>query len=74
MIQDNRDKHEEIARRLADTAGVQNALKQAALEAIRDHAQSGHKVVVWRNNQIIWEVPNPSLQSKIESFPLPPEP
>lgn len=57
MIQASRTTHAEIARRLADTAGVQKALKRAALEAIRDHAQSGHKIVVWRNNQIVWEEP-----------------
>lgn len=57
MIQDNRTRHEEIARRLADTEGVRKALKQAAFQAIRDHAQSGHKIVVWRDNQIVWEEP-----------------
>ena len=61
MIPDNRTTHEEIARRLADTAGVRKALKQAAFEAVRDHARSGHKVVVWRNNQIVWEEPSPEL-------------
>jgi hypothetical protein len=47
--------HKEIADRLADTAGVEKALKQAASEMIRDHARSGHKIVVWRNNQVVWE-------------------
>ena len=34
MIQSNRNSHEEIADRLADTAGVRKALKQAASETI----------------------------------------
>jgi hypothetical protein len=55
MIQSNRNSHEEIADRLADTAGVRKALKQAASETIRDHARSGHKIVVWRDNQVVWE-------------------
>ncbi len=55
MIQSNRNSHEEIADRLADTAGVRKALKQAASETIRDHARTGHKIVVWRNNQVVWE-------------------
>lgn len=55
MIQSNRNSHEEIADRLADTAGVRKALKQAASETIRDHARSGHKIVVWRDNEVVWE-------------------
>ena len=55
MIQSNRNSHEEIADRLADTAGVRKALKQAASETIRDHARTGHKIVVWRDNQVVWE-------------------
>jgi len=55
MIQSNRNSHKEIADRLADTAGVQKALKQAASETIRDHARTGHKIVVWRDNQVVWE-------------------
>jgi len=55
MIQSNRNSHEEIANRLADTQGVQQALKRAVTETIRDHARSGHKIVVWRDNQVVWE-------------------
>jgi hypothetical protein len=55
MIQSNRNSHEEIADRLADTVGVRKALKQAASETIRDHARTGHKIVVWRDNQVVWE-------------------
>ena len=54
-IQTNRNSHEEIANRLADTQGVQQALKRAASETIREHAMSGQKIVVWRDNQIVWE-------------------
>ena len=55
MIKNNQNSHEEIADRLADTAGVRKALKQAASETIRDHARSGHKIVVWRDNEVVWE-------------------
>jgi len=55
MIQSNRNSHEEIAGRLADTAGVQKALKRAVSETIREHAMFGHKIVVWRDNQVVWE-------------------
>lgn len=55
MMQRNRKPHDEISDRLADTAGVRKALKQAASETIRDHARSGHKIVVWRDNQVVWE-------------------
>lgn len=57
MTQSNRNSHDEIADRLADSAGVQKALKRAASETIRDHARSGHKIVVWRDNQIVGETP-----------------
>jgi len=54
-IQASRKSHEEIADRLADTAGVRKALKQVVSETIHDHARSGHKIVVWRDNQVVWE-------------------
>ena len=56
--------HTDIADRLADTAGVQKALKQAASETIRDHARSGHKIVVWRDNQVVWE------EVSLDSIPM----
>jgi len=55
MIQSNRNSHEEIACRIADTQGVQMALKTAASKTVREHAMSGHKIVVWRDNQVVWE-------------------
>jgi hypothetical protein len=64
MIQSNRNSHEEIADRLADTAGVRKALKQAASETIRDHARTGHKIVVWRDNQVVWEEVSLEQQGK----------
>ncbi len=54
-IQNKRVSHEESANRLADTQGVQKALKRAVSETIREHAMSGHKIVVWRDNQVVWE-------------------
>jgi hypothetical protein len=57
MISGNSKNHEEISQRLKDTAGVQMALKQAAHDAIQQHVQAGQKIVVWRNNQVVWEDP-----------------
>jgi len=51
----NRNSHEAIASRTEDTQGVQQALKRAVTETIREHAMSGHKIVFWRDNQIVWE-------------------
>jgi hypothetical protein len=50
--------HDEIAQKLKDTAGVQAALKQAAHDAVQEHARAGQKIVVWRDNQVVWEDPN----------------
>lgn len=58
MIHGKPNDHEEIARRLSNTAGVQDALKRAARDAIQEHARAGQKIVVWRNNQVVWEDPN----------------
>ena len=51
-IRASRDMHTEIADRFADAAGVQKAPKQAVSDTIRDHARSGHKIVVWRDNEV----------------------
>lgn len=58
MIQKNAQQHAEINRRLKDTSAVTDALKRAARDAIEDHARAGQKIVVWRDNQVVWEDPN----------------
>lgn len=58
MIKKNEEQHAEIYRRLKDTAAVSEALKRAAQETIADHARAGHKIVIWRDDQIIWADPN----------------
>lgn len=50
--------HATIAERWRNTAGVQAALKQAARDAVQEHARAGQKIVVWRDNQVVWEEPN----------------
>jgi hypothetical protein len=57
-MQKNDRKHAEINQRLKDTSAVTEALKRAAREAIEAHARAGQKIVVWRDNQIVWEDPN----------------
>jgi len=58
MSRENPKDHEEVTRRLKDTAGVQAALKQAARDAVQEHARAGQKIVVWRDNQVVWEDPS----------------
>lgn len=55
MIQNNEQQHADISRRLKDTRAVTEALKRAARDAIEDHARAGKKIVVWRDNQVVWE-------------------
>lgn len=55
MIQKSEQQHAEIHRRLKDTSAVTDALKRAAREAVEDHARAGQKIVVWRDNQVVWE-------------------
>ena len=55
MIQENRDRHGQIARRLQDTVRLQAALKRAARDAVQQHALAGRKIAVWRDGQVVWE-------------------
>lgn len=55
MTEISKSRSAEIYDRLQDTDGVTAALKRAAREAVRDHGRSGVKIVVWRDNQIVWE-------------------
>jgi len=55
MIHKNEQQHAEINRRLKDTSAVTDALKRAAREAVEDHARAGQKIVIWRDNQVVWE-------------------
>ena len=49
--------HATISERSKDTAGIQAALKPAARDAVQEHARAGQKIVVWRDNQVVWEDP-----------------
>lgn len=37
-----------------DTAGIQEAIRIARLEAIRRHAQAGRDLPVWRDEKVVW--------------------
>ena len=54
---DDEQKHTRTAARLRNVAGVQAALRRAAEQALREHAQAGRKVAVWRDNHVVWESP-----------------
>ncbi len=58
MIDKDQEQHVEIRRRLDDQAAVGAALKQAARDAVQAHARSGRKIVVWRDNTVVWEDPS----------------
>ncbi len=49
--------HQAVAERLKDVDKVQQVLKQAAQQAILEHQRSGRKIVVWRDNRVVWEDP-----------------
>jgi len=57
MIRDNANDHEAVAQRLGDVNKVQEVLKQAARQAVVEHQRAGQKIVVWRDNQVVWEEP-----------------
>ena len=46
-----------IAERLRDIQGVQAALKEAARRTIREQARAGRRIAVWRDGQVVWELP-----------------
>jgi len=54
----NEQQHAEVNKRLQDTGAVTKALKRAARNAVEHHARAGQKIVVWRNNQVVWENPD----------------
>ena len=57
MIRENTNDHDAVAQRLSDVDKVQEVLKQAAHQAVVEHRRAGQKIVVWRDNQVVWEEP-----------------
>ncbi len=57
MTEDKTDSHDAVAERLSDVAKVQEVLKQAAHQAVVEHQRAGRKIVVWRDNRVVWEDP-----------------
>jgi hypothetical protein len=55
MTKQNQPDHASITERLSDVAGVEEVLKRAGRQAEIEHARAGHKIPVWRDNQIVWE-------------------
>lgn len=49
--------HQAVAERLNDVDKIQQVLKQAAQQAILEHQRAGRKIVVWRDNRVVWEDP-----------------
>ena len=67
MIQKNNETSDQIAQRLEDSDGLQTALRRAACIARDTHAKSGQKIVIWRDNKIVWE--DPTHPSSIDQPP-----
>jgi hypothetical protein len=58
MIRRDDDEHRaRITERLKDFSTLEAALKKAARGAVQEHARAGQPIPVWRNDQVVWEVP-----------------
>lgn len=44
----------DIPARLKDDDLIENALEQAARDALLDHKRTGDPIVVWENGQVVW--------------------
>jgi hypothetical protein len=58
--------HALIAERLKDMARVESALKQAARQAVLEHARAGLPIAVWRDGRVVWEEPQHTGATKPE--------
>jgi hypothetical protein len=47
-----------IAERLADTAKIQAALRQAGRDAILDHARAGFPISTWKDGKVVYLQPD----------------
>lgn len=63
MIRNNNEQAIDISARLRDSGGLHSALRSAAIRAVEDHAKSGRKIVVWRQEQVVWEFPSPVVDT-----------
>lgn len=63
MIRNNNEQSVDISARLRDSGGIHSALRCAAIRAVEDHAKSGRKIVVWRQEQVVWEFPSPVVDT-----------
>jgi len=55
MTPEDRQRNAEIARKLRDIDGIQEALKKAARQAVLEHARAGLPIVVWRDGKVVLE-------------------
>lgn len=58
------DRTKSIQERVRDFPRIQQALRQAALNAIREHKQKGLPMVVRRNGELVW-VPAEELEAEV---------
>ena len=57
MSQQSHDDPAAVAERIRDASKVQDVLKRAARDAVLDHARAGRKIAIWRDNRVVWELP-----------------
>jgi hypothetical protein len=55
-----------FSERWQNTAGMQEAIRLARLEAIRRHAQAGRDLPLWQDGKVVW-VPAQEILSQLEN-------
>ncbi len=53
----NKFEKKDIDKVFADGTLIDEALKRAAREAVRQHKRNGHPIVEWRDGHVVWIQP-----------------
>jgi hypothetical protein len=65
MAKETRD----IQKIFADGSLIDEAMKKAALEALRIHKRAGHPLAIWRDGRVQWVSPEEFEQGLLSSSP-----
>ncbi len=60
MIDESHDrlkKQAEISTRAKDARKIEEVLQMVARKTLQEHARAGRKIPIWRDNQVVWIVP-----------------
>lgn len=55
-----------FSERWENTAGMQEAIRLARLEAIRRHAQAGRELPLWQDGKVVW-IPAQEILNQLEN-------